>query len=33
MAKKAGLMGKTEEEKVYADVILELGKQVCGKEG
>ncbi len=32
MAKKAGLAGKTEEE-VYADIILELVVQVCGKEG
>ncbi len=33
MAKKAGLAGKTEEEEVYADIILEPVVQVCGKEG
>ncbi len=33
MAKKAGLAGKTEEEEIYADIILELVVQVCGKEG
>ncbi len=32
MAKKAGLAGKTEEEEIYADIILELVVQVCGKE-
>ncbi len=33
MAKKAGLAGKTAEEEIYADIILELVVQVCGKEG
>ncbi len=33
MAKKAGLVGKTEEEEIYTDKILELVVQVCGKEG
>ncbi len=33
MAKKAGLAGKTEEQEVYADIMLELVVQVCGKEG
>jgi hypothetical protein len=33
VAKKAGLVGKTEEEEVYADIILELVVQVYGKEG
>ncbi len=33
MAKKAGLVGKTEEQKFDADIILELVVQVCGKEG
>ncbi len=33
MAKKAGLAGKTEEEEIYTDIILELVVRVCGKEG
>jgi hypothetical protein len=33
VAKKAGLAGKTEEEEIYTDIILELVVQVCGKEG
>ncbi len=33
VAKKAGLAGTTEEEEIYAYIILELVMQVCGKEG
>ncbi len=33
VAKKAGLAGKTKEEEIYTDIILEFVVQVCGKEG